>query len=64
MSDKMTLLSQYKSNKVIAGSDPEWNERAHITATWNSQIVITIFDHNTLGRHQFLGQVSLYTVYR
>lgn len=56
--DKMTLVSQYRTNKVFATTDPVWDECMYMCCNHNSQIVLTLFDHNTMGRHQFLGQVN------
>lgn len=47
-----------KSSTIPCTTNPVWNERIIVTnAKWNSDIVLTLFDHNVLRSDVFLGQV-------
>jgi hypothetical protein len=58
-SDSMSLLCYAQSKVVKDSSNPQWEEDLLVTgASWNSQIILTIFDQSRLGKRTVLGQVG------
>ena len=53
-------LSITRSSKIKQTLDPDWNEKLRlIRATKGSRITVTVCDYDTIGKPDFLGQVSI-----